>query len=164
MNLFSYQDVFKNDLILGAPSKFLPSGSRVDSSAILKDGRATDDIARVNSRSAPRSDPRTHIPSAAGVPLHPPPLDLPLDTNPIWGAPPNHELQAVRSVTRWNSHRSPGLRGEEVRRGDGGRSPPKQQKKRWQHMRIKHCVTAKTNDKLIFNLTFYGYIEYIITS
>lgn len=69
-----------------------------------------DAVARVKSRSAPRSHPRADIPSAMAVSLHPPLLGLPLDTDPIWGAPPNHELQAGRSVTHWNSHQSPGLR------------------------------------------------------
>lgn len=58
-------------------------------------GRARTTDARLTSRIAIISHGQVGMTSVADTPPHPPFLHLPLDTDPIWGLPPDHELQTA---------------------------------------------------------------------
>lgn len=81
----------------------LPSGSRVASSFVaVRGGRATLTVSR-DSRTAASSQAHEAIPLVGASAPHTSLLHLPLDTDPIWGSPPNHQLLPGRPVTHWNS-------------------------------------------------------------
>lgn len=58
-------------------------------------GRAQTVDARLTSRSVNMSHGQVDMASVTDTPPHPPFLHLPLDTDPIWGPPPDHELQTA---------------------------------------------------------------------
>lgn len=90
----------------------LPSGSRVASPLVaVRGGRATLTVKR-DSRTAARSQAHEAIPLLGDSAPHTPLLHLPLDTDPIWGGPPNHQLLQGWPVTHRNS---PNHLGWEVR-------------------------------------------------
>ena len=71
----------------------LPSGSWVTSSSLaaVSGGRATLAVSR-DSKTAASSQAHEAIPLVAASAPHTPLLHLPLDTDPIWGGPPDHQL------------------------------------------------------------------------
>lgn len=98
----------------------LPSGSRVASSSLVavRGGRATLTVSK-DSRTAASSQAHEAIPLVGASAPHTPLLHLPLDTDPIWGGPPNHQLQPGRPVTHWNSPNHLGWEVKNRERGGG---------------------------------------------
>lgn len=102
----------------------LPSGSRVASPLVaVRGGRATLTVKR-DSRTAARSQAHEAIPLLGDSAPHTPLLHLPLDTDPIWGGPPNHQLLQGWPVTHRNSPNHLGweVRGRSWETGWRGRS------------------------------------------
>lgn len=101
----------------------LPSGSRVASSSLVavRGGRATLTVSR-DSRTAASSQAHEAIPLVGVSAPHTPLLHLPLDTDPIWGGPPNHQLLPGWPVTQWNSPNHLGWEANDrEREREGGR-------------------------------------------
>lgn len=83
-------------VILSDVQPYSPSTIVASSSSLgTMGGRARTADTRLTSRSTTTSHGQVNMASVADTPLHPPFLHLPLDTDPIWGPPPDHELQTA---------------------------------------------------------------------
>lgn len=138
-----------------AASSCLPSGSRVASSSLaaVRGGRATLTVKR-DSRTAASSQAHEPIPLVGDSAPHTPLLHLPLDTDPIWGGPPNHQLLQGWPVTHRNS---PNHLGCEVRGGSwrqvGDWRGIKKEKK------IDSVKTVRPNWKKLFQHTPWLHLQ-----
>lgn len=68
----------------------------------VRGGRATLTVNK-DSRTAASSQAHEAIPLEVASAPHTPRLHCPLDTDPIWGGPPNHQLLPGWTVRHWNS-------------------------------------------------------------